>query len=71
MIFQRNYENSKMVCYVAINSLEITFILQPVCNDVKIDPARPHGNRPFVDESLILFLDSTERKTLIFRAGCY
>jgi len=34
-----------MVCGVAINYLEITLILQPARIDVKIGPARAHGNR--------------------------
>jgi len=34
-----------MVCSVAINSLEITLILQPARSDVKVSPARTHGNR--------------------------
>jgi len=34
-----------MVCGVAINSLEITIILQPACNDVKIGLYRAHGTR--------------------------
>jgi len=34
-----------MVCGVAINSLEITLILQPIRSNVKICPDRAHGNR--------------------------
>jgi len=33
-----------MVCCVEINSLEITLILQLALSDVKIGPARAHGN---------------------------
>jgi len=34
-----------MICGVAINSLEITLILQQARSDVKIGPDRAHGNR--------------------------
>jgi len=42
-----NYAKT-MVCNVAINSLEITLILQPARSDVKIGPNRAHGSRLFV-----------------------
>jgi len=32
-----------MVCGAAINSLELTLILQPAHSDVKIGPGRAHG----------------------------
>jgi len=38
-----------MVCGVAINSLEITLILQPGRSDVIIGPDRAHGNRLYVN----------------------
>jgi len=39
------YYVKTMVCEIAINSLEIIIlILQPAWSDVKIDPARAHGN---------------------------
>jgi len=34
-----------------VNSLQITLILQPVCNDVKVGPALAHENRLRDDES--------------------
>jgi len=33
------------VCGLAINSMKISLILQPAGSDVKIGPARVHGNR--------------------------
>jgi len=38
------YEKT-LVCGVAINSLEITLILQPARSDIKIGPDSAHGKR--------------------------
>jgi len=40
---------------VTVSSPEITLILQPACSDVKISPARAHGNRLKVDLNLYFF----------------